>query len=418
MPEIESLEINNEIDKTVDSMINILKRQLVSPEGFEKRGLWDRFKNLTSNIWYGRYGQKNPYYFMNTLGDFAGSKSNTKKESFCPSVFTLDEYSTLKKAFDELECKINTINEAGVGENLKIMNILDVWAKQLKITLKSMIAKYEGTKKYKDNKEKNKASCEIELERKHKEGKINNTDYQKIKAMINNNEIDNACDYLTKTLMSATNTSDKVLDSTPDSTPDPTPDPTPDSADKGSDSADKGSDSADKGSDLADKGSDLADKGSDLADKGSDAEDPDSSPDVWPFNTGESKDDFLKTDIKIGSKTEPTEENSYLTNFENYRDKGLSDKDSDEYKHYFELVNLRKKMREMVKDKNKNTWNEDEWKDDFKKLKRLIYHIVVPKKEDEKSGHIRNKNENIHMNKRMTINEKINHYKNLLKQRN
>ena len=96
-------ELLNKIDQAVDSLVSILKKQIVSGTGFQKRGLWDRFKNWVSNTWHGRYSQKNPYYFINTLGDFAGSSSNKNKpksESNNYQRLTLQQYSEIKHLFD------------------------------------------------------------------------------------------------------------------------------------------------------------------------------------------------------------------------------------------------------------------------------------------------------------------------------
>ena len=58
MPNLNT-ELLSKIDTAVDAMVSMLKKQLVSGQGFQKRGLWDRFKNFLSNTDIYRYEKNN-----------------------------------------------------------------------------------------------------------------------------------------------------------------------------------------------------------------------------------------------------------------------------------------------------------------------------------------------------------------------
>lgn len=124
----EALEIK--IGQIVDDFVKQLKAELVSSDT-KPRGLWDRFKNWWSNRWYGRYNQKNPYFWMNKLGDDLGrpAESVTNRP-------TLSEYRQLRSLFDTLESELN--EQAGT-EKLVIMQKLDKWAAQLRQALVSAV---------------------------------------------------------------------------------------------------------------------------------------------------------------------------------------------------------------------------------------------------------------------------------------
>lgn len=211
MPDLNA-ESMSKIDQSVDYLVSILKKQIISGDGFQKRGLWDRFKNFVSNAWHGRYNQKNPYYFINTLGDFAGSSkkdpiasapkvgaSAPKVESFNPKTLTLQEYMEIKSLFDKLEENINSINEADGTDNLRIMRLIDDWSKTLKITLKKLFSNFSKTsaspevESSPETENKDGDQCRIDLENKHRDGKISHKDYFKIKSMISRGEIEGAC---------------------------------------------------------------------------------------------------------------------------------------------------------------------------------------------------------------------------------
>ncbi len=204
-------ELLNKIDQAVDSLVSILKKQLVSGEGFQKRGLWDRFKNFVSNVWYGRYNQKNPYYFTNTLGDFAGAsdKSQPKKESI--QRINLKQFLEIRYLFEDLEKNINIIIEeqgSDITSNLRIMKVIDDWAKTLKITLKKIFSDMSKTKTREEIKAKAEISsvdkndkfkkCIEDLEIKNKEGKISAKDYFAVKSLIDSGNLDAACKVLEK----------------------------------------------------------------------------------------------------------------------------------------------------------------------------------------------------------------------------
>ena len=211
MPDLNA-ESMSKIDQSVDYLVSILKKQIISGDGFQKRGLWDRFKNFAANAWHGRYNQKNPYYFINTLGDFAGSSkkdpitsapkvgaSAPKVESFNPKTLTLQEYMEIKSLFDKLEENINSINEADGTDNLRIMRLIDDWSKTLKVTLKKLFSNFSKTsaspevESSPETENKDGDQCRIDLENKHRDGKISHKDYFKIKSMISRGEIEGAC---------------------------------------------------------------------------------------------------------------------------------------------------------------------------------------------------------------------------------
>ena len=231
MPDLNA-ESMSKIDQSVDYLVSILKKQIISGDGFQKRGLWDRFKNFVSNAWHGRYNQKNPYYFINTLGDFAGSSkkdptasapkvgaSAPKVESFNPRTLTLQEYMEIKSLFDKLEENINSINEADGTDNLRIMRLIDDWSKTLKITLKKLFSNFSKNsaspevESSPETDDKDGDQCRIDLENKHRDGKISHKDYFKIKSMINRGEVESACQAIEELLKR------------PEPEPEPEPDP-------------------------------------------------------------------------------------------------------------------------------------------------------------------------------------------------
>ena len=220
MPNLNT-ELLSKIDTAVDAMVSMLKKQLVSGQGFQKRGLWDRFKNFLSNTWYGRYSQKNPYYFINTLGDFAGSSSPKKiqKNESNNKLMSVKHYLEIKSLFDKLEEELSTINENESNtENLRIMRIIDDWARNLKIALKNVFSdaiKINDIEKKKQNKleePKNLQQCRTDLENKHKEGKISPKDYFVLRAMIDRGDLANACRSLKEILEKAAQQPDEIED--------------------------------------------------------------------------------------------------------------------------------------------------------------------------------------------------------------
>ena len=227
-------ELVQKIDQTVDSMVAMLKSQILSGgvggEGGAdpKRGIWDRFKNWMSNMWYGRYSNKNPYYFMNTLGDFAGSKlppktaetkgEEEKKESFCPRGLSLSEYQSIRSMFEELESELSTISEADLpagAENLRVVRVIDDWGKNLKLALKKIMMDHERTTPETpptDPKNPEEIQCLKDLEKKHADGKISDAEYEKIKLMVRHGRVDMACRALSE-----------ILDKPPETKPTVTP---------------------------------------------------------------------------------------------------------------------------------------------------------------------------------------------------
>lgn len=150
-------DLKTKIDTTVDSLVNILKKDLLSPSS-PKRGIWDRFKNWMSNVVYGRYGKTNPYYFVNRLGDVGGvplpEKNKPaydeipvpKKENYNPIFkkrLTIEEYRILGREFEIFENKLSNILEVSMPkgtENLQIIRMLDDLAQNLKKAISKIVS--------------------------------------------------------------------------------------------------------------------------------------------------------------------------------------------------------------------------------------------------------------------------------------
>jgi hypothetical protein len=355
MPGMNNAEINAKIDTTIDSMLSVLKRQLLSPGGFERRGVWDRFKNWMSNLWHGRYGQKNPYYFINTLGDFAGSASQTpKKECFTPSVFTLHEYTVIKKIFDQLEESLDTFSEADMSgvENLKLMRILDDWSKQLKVALKNLMADHERTRPAPKD-DSGKSECQKVLEQKHKEGKISNSDYTRISKMIAHGRIDQACEEI------------KNLPKTPDEPPKETEvepkdkdvEKKPETDDKGG--SEKGAETGAKEepTEVEPKDKDVEKKpetddkgGSEMgAETGTKEEPYEGGSEEWPLKYGNTKEDFDKIISQLNDDSFPDSEYSYKSHMADFIAMADAER-SGGGGHAFETHQEYKKARRSIKD--------------------------------------------------------------------
>ena len=150
-------DLKTKIDTTVDSLVNILKKDLLSPSS-PKRGMWDRFKNWMSNVVYGRYGKTNPYYFVNRLGDMGGvplpAKNKPasdeipipKKENYNPIFkkrLTIEEYRILGREFEIFENKLSNILEVSMPkgtENLQIIRMLDDLSQNLKKAISKIVS--------------------------------------------------------------------------------------------------------------------------------------------------------------------------------------------------------------------------------------------------------------------------------------
>jgi hypothetical protein len=158
-------ELQRQIDQAVDAWTIDLKKTLIlganadSPvnntgtgggrigaSGTPKqRGLWDRFKNTMANLWHGRSGQDNPYYWQNKLGDDLG----VAHESFNPIPFNLHEYKYLKEVCDSLEVELNELVDPLKGtENLRISRLIDIKAQELKKRLFSIFTGIKLPKPY------------------------------------------------------------------------------------------------------------------------------------------------------------------------------------------------------------------------------------------------------------------------------
>jgi hypothetical protein len=163
-------QITSLVDKTVDDWIASLQKEIMTGTVTSNRGLWDRFKNFLSNVWYGHNDPRNPYYFINKYGyglgqqeEYSQKKSNkpnlmpsdkdespektTVKPYLMPSKnemnFTLKDYKILREMFDHLECNLNEDNQS----NLRLFQIINRHAEELKSNLKKILIQH--TEKFK-----------------------------------------------------------------------------------------------------------------------------------------------------------------------------------------------------------------------------------------------------------------------------
>jgi hypothetical protein len=124
------------IPQEVDKMIGQLKSSLINPmtRPQAKRGIWDRFKNTMSNLWWGRYNQDNPYFWKNKLGDDLG---HVQPEHTMLRTVPIEEYRLFRNHCKLLEDQLEHLSETTIPgtENLAIMRTIDQWAAQLKTLL-------------------------------------------------------------------------------------------------------------------------------------------------------------------------------------------------------------------------------------------------------------------------------------------
>ena len=199
----------DKVNQSVDLITSKLKQQILSPEGMQKRGVWDRFKNWASNTWYGRQDKRNPYYFMNTLGDFGGTQStkpvppkpvppiDTPKESNYNFNMSLRDFMEVNDLFDSLGRQMSVMVEEEDPSNLRIMRLIDDWSKSMKELLYRVLSDHIGSEKESYDKDKPEGeeaeSCVADLEKKRKEGKISDADYDTIRRMIKRGDTALAC---------------------------------------------------------------------------------------------------------------------------------------------------------------------------------------------------------------------------------
>jgi hypothetical protein len=141
-------DISKIIDQMVDDWAGELKREIITGAKPAKRGMWDRFKNLLSNVWYGRHNPDNPYQWINKYGDDLG-QSVPKTEGIREETLqlSLNDYKNLREVCENLENQINEENLPEGTPNLRIIQIIDSHANILKQKLKDIFAK-EPDKKY------------------------------------------------------------------------------------------------------------------------------------------------------------------------------------------------------------------------------------------------------------------------------
>ena len=141
-------DISKIIDQMVDDWAGELKREIITGAKPAKRGMWDRFKNLLSNVWYGRHNPDNPYQWINKYGDVLG-QSVPKTEGIREETLqlSLNDYKNLREVCENLENQINEENLPEGTPNLRIIQIIDSHANILKQKLKDIFAK-EPDKKY------------------------------------------------------------------------------------------------------------------------------------------------------------------------------------------------------------------------------------------------------------------------------
>lgn len=124
------------IPQEVDNMIVQLKFSLINPitRSQAKRGIWDRFKNTMSNLWWGRHNQDNPYFWKNKLGDDLGE---VRPEHVMLRTIPIVEYHLFRNHCKLLENQLDTLLEATTPstENLAITKIINRWGQQLKTML-------------------------------------------------------------------------------------------------------------------------------------------------------------------------------------------------------------------------------------------------------------------------------------------
>ena len=144
-------------NQLVDDWISDLKKEIMTGASTSGRGLWDRFKNWLSNVWYGYGDPRNPYYDINRFGYGLGSKpvdSSSKKEkpSLLPKDFgkresntSLNNYKTLRETCESLEKSLNEEEQS----NLRLMQIIDKHAVILKEKIKQMLLKQLEAEKQK-----------------------------------------------------------------------------------------------------------------------------------------------------------------------------------------------------------------------------------------------------------------------------
>jgi len=119
------------IPQEVDQMLAQLKTSLMNPmtRPQAKRGIWDRFKNSMSNLWWGRYNQDNPYFWKNKLGDDLGHAESR--------IVPIEEYRLFKEFCKQLEDQLDILFEDAIPgtENLAIMKTINRWGEELKALL-------------------------------------------------------------------------------------------------------------------------------------------------------------------------------------------------------------------------------------------------------------------------------------------
>jgi len=124
------------IPQEVDKMIGQLKSSLINPmtRPQARRGLWDRFKNTMSNLWWGRYNQDNPYFWNNKLGDDLGQ---VHPEHVMLRTIPIEEYRLFREHCRLLETQLDTLLEDTIPgtENLAIIRLINQWGEQLKTML-------------------------------------------------------------------------------------------------------------------------------------------------------------------------------------------------------------------------------------------------------------------------------------------
>lgn len=124
------------IPQEVDKMIGQLKSSLINPmtRPQARRGIWDRFKNTMSNLWWGRYNQDNPYFWKNKLGDDLG---HVQPEHVMLRTVPIEEYRLFRNHCKLLEDQLDHLFEDTVPgtENLAIMRTINQWGEQLKALL-------------------------------------------------------------------------------------------------------------------------------------------------------------------------------------------------------------------------------------------------------------------------------------------
>lgn len=120
--------MQQQISKLIDVSLFNLKSSLVR-QPKTKTGIFNTLKRWWSNIWYGPQNKKeNPYYYHNLLGSLGGQVSESTFN------LPLEHFKVLNEQSIKLEAAI-----ASDVTKTRLMSIIDLWAKELKSALETLM---------------------------------------------------------------------------------------------------------------------------------------------------------------------------------------------------------------------------------------------------------------------------------------